>query len=187
LWSGKQTQCLPEKRSFLKKHYIGYILMLMFCLPGCGYHALNWESNPHSKAGRTVSIPVFANKTFKPNLESILANAVIDEFARRSGLRIAGSAEADMTLTGEVVSYTSTAISYSRSDTVTEYNAYMKLIATLRRNSTQQVLWKGELNWSQAFPANTNIAMQQNAEDAAIQEICRRLAQQLYLGIVQDF
>jgi outer membrane lipopolysaccharide assembly protein LptE/RlpB len=163
------------------------LLIICCCLSGCGYHAVGWETSPHGSAGNTVSIPVFANKTFKPNLESTLANAVVDEFAKRNSPGIAGSADADMTLSGEVTSYSSTAISYSRGDTITEYNATMKLVATLRRNSNQQVLWKGELSWSQAFPSNTNIAMQQNAEDAAIQEICNKLAQQLYLRILQDF
>jgi outer membrane lipopolysaccharide assembly protein LptE/RlpB len=156
-------------------------------LAGCGYHTVGWETGPLGSAGNTVSVPVFTNKTFKPNLESTLANAVVDEFAKRNNPRIARSDDADMTLTGEVATYNSTAISYSRSDTITEYVASMKLVATLRRNSNQQVLWKGELSWSQAFPANTNIAIQQNAEDAAIQEICQKLAQQLYLKILQDF
>jgi outer membrane lipopolysaccharide assembly protein LptE/RlpB len=173
--------------ALIKKNLL--LLMLLGCLilSGCGYRAVGWETGPNGHAGKTVSIPVFANKTFKPNLESTLANAVVDEFAKRNSPRIAGSDDADMTLSGEVASYSSTAISYSRSDTITEYNASMKLVATLRRNSNQQVLWKGELSWSQAFPANVNIAMQQNAEDAAIQEICKKLAQQLYLRILQDF
>ena len=172
----------------MKNNCMVLLLLIICCyLSGCGYHAVGWETSPHGSAGKTVSIPVFANKTFKPNLESTLANAVVDEFAKRNSPRIAGSADADMTLSGEVTSYSSTAISYSRSDTITEYSASMKLVATLRKNSNRQVLWKGELSWSQAFPANTNIAIQQNAEDAAIQEICNKLAQQLYLRILQDF
>jgi len=172
----------------LKNNCMVLLLLIMCCyLSGCGYHAVGWESSPYGNAGKTVSIPVFANKTFKPNLESTLANAVVDEFAKRNSPRIARSADADMTLSGEVITYSSTAISYSRGDTITEYLASMKLVATLRKNSNQQVLWKGELSWSQTFPANTNIAIQQNAEDAAIQEICKTLAQQLYLRILQDF
>jgi outer membrane lipopolysaccharide assembly protein LptE/RlpB len=172
---------------YLKKHYLGLLLLLFLGFSGCGYLPLNWGSNKHSSVGKTISIPVFANKTYKSNLESVFANAIIDEFAKRSGLQITGSDDADMILSGEVLSYNSTAISYSRSDTVMEYSSTMKLNATLRRNSNKQVLWKGELSWSQAYPANLNIGLQQNAEDAAIQEICRKLAQQLYLKIVQDF
>lgn len=148
---------------------------------------MNWASNPHSSVGKAVSIPVFANKTFKPNLESALANAVIDQFAKSSGFRVARSANADMTLSGEVVSYSTTAVAYSSIDNVTEYKAFMRLVATLRRNSNQQVLWKGELSWDQTYPANQSIALQENAENAAIEEICRRLALEMYLKIVQNF
>jgi outer membrane lipopolysaccharide assembly protein LptE/RlpB len=173
----------------LKKHLAGFLLtiVLICCLAGCGYHTMNWAANPHSGAGKTVSIPVFANKTFKPNLESTLANAVVDQFAKSSSFRVARSANADMTLSGEVVSYSTNAIAYSRGDNVTEYISSMTLVATLRRNSNQQVLWKGELSWRQTYPANTSIALQQNAENAAIEEICRRLALEMYLKIVQDF
>jgi hypothetical protein len=86
-----------------------------------------------------------------------------------------------------VLSYGLTAIAYSSADTVEEYNSSMYISATLRRNSNQQVLWKGSLSWSQSFPANSDIALQQNAEDAAIGEICARLAQQLYVTLGQDF
>jgi len=46
---------------------------------------------------------------------------------------------------------------------------------------------KGELSREQVFPANTDIALQQNAEDEAIGEICSKLAQQVYVNLVEDF
>jgi outer membrane lipopolysaccharide assembly protein LptE/RlpB len=171
----------------LKEHYLGFFLLVLFGLSGCGYHSLNTSSSKKISAGKTISIPLFANKTYKSNLESVFANAIIEEFAKRRGLQITDAAAAEMTLSGEVFSYISTASSYSRSDTVMQYSSSMKLNATLRRNSNQQVLWKGDLSWDQTYPANVNIGLQQNAEDSAIQEICRRIAQQLYLKIVQDF
>ena len=155
-------------------------------LAGCGYHTAGWTTTPYAAAGKTVNIPLFANKTFKPNLEGVLANALIDQFAGKSGLTVESS-RADLTLSGEVISYSSKAISYSGADTVREYSASMKISATLRKNNNLQVLWKGELSWDQVFPANTDIALQQNAEDAAIEEICRRLAQQVYVALAQDF
>lgn len=171
----------------MKNLLVCFFWGIMCCsLSGCGYHAANWTSSPHAGAGKTVSIPLFANKTFKPNLEAVLANALIDEFAKRSGLSVVSSG-ADLTLSGEVVSYSMTAISYSYDDTVKEYSAAMKITATLRKNSNRQILWKGELSREQVFPANINIALQQNAEDEAIVEICSKLAQQVYVNLVEDF
>ncbi len=170
----------------MKKSFASLLLLGFVSLCGCGYHAVNWESGPYGGAGKTVNIPLFANKTFKPNVEGVLANALIDEFAKRKGLKVESN-ESDLTLSGEVVSYSSTAVAYSGADTVKEYSASIKISATLRRNSNRQVLWKGELSWDQSFPANADIALQQNAEAAAIREICGKLAQQLYVTIANDF
>jgi hypothetical protein len=137
--------------------------------------------------GKTVTIPIFANKTYKPNLENILLNDLIDEFAKRKGLRIQGMGSSDYTLSGEVLTYGKIAISYTGFDIVKEYRATLTVTATLRNNSNQQVVWRGNLSWSQDFPANSDLAIQQNSEDAAIQEISRRLAQQIYLKLLEDF
>ena len=170
----------------MKKIFSYILLLIVLCLAGCGYHTVNWETSSHVGAGKTVNISIFANKTFKPNLEGVLASAIVDEFARRKGLEVVSS-DGDLSLSGEVVSYGTTAVAYAADDTIKEYSADMTISATLRRNINRQVLWKGVLSWNQTYPANANIALQQNAEDAAIQEICRKVAQKLYVNIVSDF
>ncbi len=166
--------------------YFVFIIIAACCLSGCGYHAMNWENGPFAGEGKTVNIPLFVNKTFKPNLEGVLANALIDEFAAKKGLQVETS-DGELTLSGEVLDYGTSAISYSSADTVREYLASMKISATLRKNSNMKVLWKGELSWNQSFPANTDIALQQNAEDEAIREICGKLARELYLTVSSGF
>lgn len=170
----------------MNKYFSGIVVLIVFCLAGCGYHAVNWETSSHVAAGKTVNISIFANKTYKPNLEGVLASAIVDEFARRKGLEVVSS-DGDLTLSGDVSSYGYAAVAYAPDDTIKEYTANMAVSATLRKNSNRQVVWKGTLSWSQNFPENTSIALQQNAEDAAIQEICRKLAQKLYVTIVSDF
>jgi outer membrane lipopolysaccharide assembly protein LptE/RlpB len=154
---------------------------------GCGYHTISRDSKSRFGEGKTVSIPIFANKTYRPNLENILLNNLVDEFARRRGLSIVEKEASDYTLSGEVLTYDKNSVSYTGKDKVKEYEAVMSLSASLRKNSTQRIVWRGKLSWSQDFPASSDIAIQQNSEDAAIQEICRRLAQQLYLKMSEDF
>jgi outer membrane lipopolysaccharide assembly protein LptE/RlpB len=163
------------------------LLLFVALCAGCGYHPVVRDVESRFGEGKTVSIPIFANKTYKPNLENVLLNDLIDEFAKRKGLRIKEMESSDYTLSGEVLTYGKVAISYTGYDIVKEYRATMAVMATLRKNSTQQVIWRGNLSWSQDFPANSDIAIQQNSEDAAIQEISRRLAQQIYLKFTEDF
>lgn len=163
------------------------LLLLSSLFSGCGYHSIAQDGEKHFGEGATVSIPIFSNKTFKPDLENLLLNNLIGEFAKRKGLRVVDRETSDYTLSGEVLTYGKTAVSYTGYDIVKEYKATITIAATLRKNSNQKVIWRGQLSWSQDLPASSDIAIQQNSEDAAIQVICQRLAQQLYLKIHNDF
>jgi outer membrane lipopolysaccharide assembly protein LptE/RlpB len=163
------------------------IILLLSLFSGCGYHSIAQESQGRFGESATIRIPIFSNKTYKANLENILLNNLIGEFAKRRGLRVVQSGASDYTLSGDLLRYGKRAVSYTGYDVVKEYTATLTVSATLRKNSNEKVIWKGELSWSQDLPASSDIAIQQNSEDAAIQVICERLAQQLYLKINEDF
>ncbi len=184
----KTVPARPEKGFFVRSILrCCYLFVVSALVTGCGYHALSQDAASRFGEGKTVSIPIFANKTYRPNLENILLNYLVDEFARRKSLKVQEMQFSDYTLSGEILTYSKAAISFTGYDTIKEYRATMTLLATMRKNSTQKIVWRGNLSWSQDFPASTDIAIQQNSEDAAIQEICRRLAQQIYLKIMEDF
>jgi outer membrane lipopolysaccharide assembly protein LptE/RlpB len=195
--SGLQLDCqllyntapaLPGKGGFVRTALLILLLILVSSLfSACGYHSIARDCQGRFGEGATVSIPIFSNKTYKPNLENILINDLIGEFAKRDGLRVVEREVADYTLSGEVLTYGRVAVSYTGYDIVKEYKATMTVVASLRKNSNQKVIWRGEVSWSQDFPASSDIAILQNREDAAIQVICQRLAQQLYLKINEDF
>lgn len=176
-------------KGFLVRPTLLFLFLLVVCagLSGCGYRTIAHDTESRFGEGKTLSIPIFANKTYRSNLENILLNNLVDEFSRRRGLRIVEKEASDYTLSGEVLTYEKNAVSYTGKDIVKEYTAVMTLSATLRKNTTQRIVWRGQLAWSQDFPASSDIAIQQNSEDAAVQEICRRLAQQLYLKMSEDF
>lgn len=150
---------------------------------------------------------MFSNKSYRANVGAILTASLVEEFARRSGGKVVGEDGADLLLTGTVLSYTSSADAYSANDRVKEYRATINVEATLTEKRTRNVVWKGTVSWSQDYPARykvvsrrklvflnitgavqqTNVALQQNSEEAAIREICSKLAQQLYERISAGF
>lgn len=166
-------------------------------LNGCGYHLTGIQGLPAAVAGKTIAIAVFANKSYRANVGAMLTESLVDETARRSGGLVVPEESADLVLDGTVLGYTTSAVSYSAADTVKEYRAVMTVEATLAEKGTRKVIWKGILSWSQDYPANTNfavqqngvdtIAVQQNSEEAAIREICQKVALQLYQKISQGF
>jgi hypothetical protein len=68
-----------------------------------------------------------------------------------------------------------------------EYKSTISVQATLSDSRTRQVLWKGDLTEVQSFPVNSSIGLQQNAEEAAIAQICRRLSEQIWQKIGERF
>lgn len=184
----KTAPARPGQGGFVRSKFLWLILLLCCSIAaGCGYRPVARDVQSRFGEGETISIPIFANKTYKPNLENILLNDLIDEFAKRKGLRVEERESSDYNLEGEVLTYGKVAVAYTGYDFVKEYRATMTVAATLRKNSTQRIIWRGMLSWSQDFPASSDIAIQQNSEDVAIQEISRRLAQQIYLKLIEDF
>lgn len=162
-------------------------------IAGCGYR-LTGSMEAHSLiTGKTIAIPMWRSKIFRPYLESVLTGSLVDEFALRSGGMVVAEESADLVLTGAIISYTTVAASYTQADQVREYRATMTVDSTLTERRSQKVLWKGSISSSQDYPASIDvtapnrIALQQNSEEAALREISRKLAQQLYQRVTENF
>lgn len=161
------------------------LLALLAVLAGCGYRPVVLRG-PMAEANG-VNVTMFANKSYRPGVAAVLTREVLDEFALRSGGRVLPGDRADLELTGTVLSYQTVPISYTALDTIKEYKSVLVVQAILRQRQTQNVLWKADLSEEQAFPVNDDISKQQNAEEAAIQKISRRLAEQMWQKLAERF
>jgi outer membrane lipopolysaccharide assembly protein LptE/RlpB len=160
-------------------------LLVLVLAGGCGYRPVV-QRGPLAEANG-VNIVLFANKSFRPGVEGVLARDLLDEFALRTGRRVLPGDKAQLELSGAVLSYTTSPVSYNRFDAIQEYSAAMTVQATLLEKLTQKVLWKGELTEQQVYPVNANIALQQNAEEAAVAKVTRRLAERIWQKLGERF
>jgi outer membrane lipopolysaccharide assembly protein LptE/RlpB len=161
------------------------LLVLLVVLGGCGYHSVAGRGPLGDANG--VNVTVFANKSFRPGLEAVIARDLVHELAQRTGGKVVRGDEADLELTGTVLSYKSMPISYTALDTIAEYNAVVAVQAVLLDQRSRKVLWKGDLIGEQSYPVNDNIALQQNAEEAAIAAVSRRLSERIWQKIGERF
>lgn len=152
---------------------------------GCGYRPVVVRG-PLAE-GNGVNVTLFANKSYRPGVEGILARNLIDEFAFRSGGKVLPGDQADLELTGVILSYATVPVSYTALDSIKEYNAVIGVQAVLREQHTQKVVWKGDFIGQQVFPVDPNIALQKNAEEAATVKICRRLSEEIWQKIGERF
>jgi hypothetical protein len=179
-----------DKRYFRENEVVQVIrlfsfLLLLCLLAGCGYHAVS-ARDPIAGANG-VNVITFANKSYRPGVESLLARDLVDEIALRTGGKVLPGDEAQLELTGTVLSYSTGPISYSSLDAIMEYRLSIKVEASLREHQTQKVLWKGELIEDQSFPVNANLALQLNFEEAAAAKVCRRLSEDIWRKIGERF
>lgn len=168
---------------------LGWILGLVALVlaSGCGYRPLG--QGVGLPAGvESIYIPLFVNRSLEPFLENELTRDVVEEFSRRQGLRVIEDvARADARLEGEVLSFGAQAVSFGPQDRITQYRAAITIGAVLRRSDTGMVLWQGQLSRSQLYPVVDDKSAQEDNEQAAIRVISRRLAEDLYVRLHDNF
>jgi outer membrane lipopolysaccharide assembly protein LptE/RlpB len=163
------------------------ILALLLILSACGYHF----SGPNASlpgGGRALYIPLFVNQTAEPQLENRLSSIVSEVFARAGEISLVEAQErADAVLEGVISSYQSRALSYDKNDNISEYRATMVVAAKLRQVGDGRLLWQGTISWDGEYVAAADKALQEDLEQITIEEISRRLAEELYYRLLEDF
>lgn len=172
-----------EKRNIV--HLLA-VLLSALVVAGCGYHVMKPARGVAGLEGKTLEVTMFDNRSFRPNIEAVLSDIIVDELVKREGAQLVERG-GDVVLSGAVLNYSTSHVSYTAEDQVKEYRATVKAEVTLRKKDTGKVIWKGTLTSSQDFPALADLVFQQNSEDAAIREICRKLAREVYIHLTEDF
>lgn len=76
--------------------------VLILLLTGCAGYRLG---STLSAEYRSVAVPMFRNKTYKPQLEAQVTNGIIKRFQSDGTLRVESAASADVVLTGTIIGY----------------------------------------------------------------------------------
>lgn len=162
-------------------------LLLVLSLFGCGYH-LQGKDDTLPAGVRYVHVAILHNATYEPFLENAVTGALLDRLIRSPGVELVNDPDrADALLTGTVAHYDTKSLSYDGRDRIAEYRARMTVEVALRQADNAQVLWKGRSSWTEDYVASTDKALEDDREKAAIEEIARRLADDIYSRMVDDF
>lgn len=173
---------------FLHRLLLAAVLGACLASAGCGYRPAGQGDGLQVLQGKTIAIPLFASKAYRPGLETLLTEGLVQEFALRSGGKVVTEeGDADLLLSGTVTAYTSNPVSYTAADQIKEYRAEMTVTVALRDRASRKVLWQASLTENQDYPVETDIALQLNREKAAIREVCRNLARRIYVKAGEDF
>ncbi|HEY3308322.1 MAG TPA: LPS assembly lipoprotein LptE [Desulfuromonadaceae bacterium] len=162
-------------------------LSIGLMLGGCGYR-LPGSADNRLAPGQLIWVSFITNESISSTAQTVIRRALLDESHAMRGLAPAASeGRAELILSGNLRSYYNKAISYTAADLIWEYRLSIEVELELRRKGTPSPLWKGTILVSQDYPANNDLALQRNAEEAALIAASRILAQKVLTAVEQSY
>jgi outer membrane lipopolysaccharide assembly protein LptE/RlpB len=145
-------------------------------VPGCGY-SVRGTLPPHIK---TVAVPIFANRTQEPAVESFITRAVVEAFSTNGRLRVVGTEQADAVLDGEITGYSVGSIAFDRDANVRQYRLVVTVnlrMRDVRRNTMlfQQNDVREQADFRVQNAVSQTIAQEETALRAAAVDIGRAI------------
>jgi hypothetical protein len=126
-----------------RRHGLWPVCALAWLLAGCaGYHL--GPAGGQTSGSRTVQVEPFVNKTLVPRLSDYVMISLRENLAQDGTYRVDTHDDGDVILSGEITSYTRTAISVQSTDVLTavDYEIVMTAQITARERKTGKIIYK---------------------------------------------
>ncbi|MCD6150837.1 MAG: LptE family protein [Deltaproteobacteria bacterium] len=167
---------------------IAIFLIVVLFLPAClGYQFRGYGNNLPADI-KTVAIIPFDNHTYESMVETYMVNSLINEFSRSKWLKVVGEKDADLVISGAVLSVSTNSISYSGDDRAYEYRVRVKIEVEARDIRQDVVIWQND-SMSEVEEYHTSGVPNdvQIQKRMAIQKICKVLAENVHDRLLTDF
>jgi hypothetical protein len=164
----------------------GHWLVTAVCLLAIG--CAGYRLGPTLRADyKSIAVPMFANKTLKPQLEAQISNGIIKRLQSDGSLRIDSREKADVILTGEIIRYNRLALRSLRNETGTprEYRISLDARVEVRERATGKTVVPASVvtGYADTF-IGTDL---QSAEDQALPLVADDLARQVTTLLVEKW
>jgi outer membrane lipopolysaccharide assembly protein LptE/RlpB len=163
------------------------VLVLLVLLSACGYQFAGAGGN-RLPAGQSLWVSFIGIEIDSPSAQTVLKRTLLEEsHALRGFYPAASEAAADLRISGTLRSYATRAVSYTATDLAREYRLTIEADLELYRKGETAPVWKGTLQSSHDYPANSDLALQRSAEEAARTAASRTLARKLLTAVEQNY
>lgn len=160
---------------------------LLVALSGCGYHTLGAATHLPPDV-KTLSVPLFANRTDSYHTETTMTNAVIREFATRTRLRVTPDAnpDADAVLHGAILKEVVAPLTYN-SATQQSSSFLITIVAsvTLDGHDGKVLYQNNNYVYREQYQSTTDLATFIQEDPAAIDRLSRAFARQLVADVLE--
>jgi outer membrane lipopolysaccharide assembly protein LptE/RlpB len=159
-----------------------------FFVSSCGYHVAG-KADLLPKTIHTIAIPAFANATTRSRLAERLPAALTREFLSRTRYRIvADPSQADATLTGALVNYTSYATVFDqRSSRATGVQVVVAVQITLRDRAGAVLYTRPHLEFRERYEISVDQRAFFEESEPAQQRLSGDVARTVVSAILENF
>jgi hypothetical protein len=134
----------------------------------CGYYSFTGSIPSDIK---TVAVPLFDDNTSFPGVREDLTNKVIDAFINENVLQVVPEANADLLITGTILSINERAAIITTGEDVEQYEVYVNVKVKCLEVKSGKVWWEKTLRRFGIMGGLENIDERNEAIDVAIIEI----------------
>jgi hypothetical protein len=186
-----------KTKTLLKSALLFSSLAGLLLVSACGYQFIGRASGLPPEI-RKIAVPTFDNNTFEPLLEERLTEAVKSGLMVRPRFEVVNNAsEADAVFKGKINFFSLIPLSFTPDNIAAEYRVRILADFTLQNTRDQKILWQEKMRETTAdyfviqdplsTTAQVDIARTRDAEDRAIAEAAKVLADSLVGEILEGF
>lgn len=154
---------------------------------GCGYRFSGEGSGP--KPGVTaVAIPVFENSTSEPDLGSIFAAALRQEFLQKGSMRVVPVDETDIVFRGKITNIFTSGLGHRTFEETILTRVYVTLDIRCHDTQSGKILWQiPQFTYYQVYEEDDDAMISfQNRQDA-LKILAREMAVRLHDRFLNNF
>lgn len=164
------------------------VVGLASVLGACGYALVGRGTNIPEDI-REVYLSPFDNQTQRQQLDQFVTEAIADELVKRRRFEVVGErAGADADLSGSVVAFGLTPITFDDQGRATEYEISVTAQVLFRRVPGDEVVWKADhYQFRETYEVDLGEAGFIDLEETAIRDAAERFAETMVSDLLEGF
>ncbi len=170
---------------FISRKYIGILFILCIFFFACGYRFSGEGGLPYGI--KRICITILENRTAETGAENIFTNDLIYEFSRKKNIVLSERDKADAVLGGVIKSIRIETISRKRAHTSLERRVKATVDLDLK-GPNGEIIWSAkDVSANEAYAVVSDKQLTEQYKRTAISELSKRLAENVYNRLTEDF
>jgi outer membrane lipopolysaccharide assembly protein LptE/RlpB len=159
-------------------------IFVLWSVASCGY-TLQGDLPSHLK---TVSVPVFKNRSNEAGAESTITAGVINAFTTNGRLRVVPLDQADSVLEGEITAYNVQSLTYDSKLNLRSYQLTVSMDVRFRDLKRSELLWQQNgLTEQVAFDVAGQVSDTISREEGAVKQAALEIGRKVVSHAVDRF